>query len=232
MEDPELEFQIAGTHAELEEAKALRLSALREASSAEGKLIADLKPIDSRIQAVQQHLDALERLHQGLTIRAPNAGLWVPKPVEEMLSARLARGTDLGQVINPESFQFIAVVSQEEALRLFGQEIVSAQVRLSGQFGHGLQVGTRKMIPADQFRLPSAALGWQLGGEIPLNATDRSGMEAKVSFFQLQATVVPDGNVKLLHGRSGKIRFDLAPEPLLPQWVRKVRQLLQKRYSL
>jgi hypothetical protein len=44
-------------------------------------------------------------------------------------------------------------------------------------------------------------------------------------FFRLQPAA-------LLHGRSGKIRFDLDPEPLLPRWIRRVRQLLQQRYQV
>jgi hypothetical protein len=38
--------------------------------------------------------------------------------------------------------------------------------------------------------------------------------------------------IALLHGRSGKIRFDLDPEPLLPRWLRRLYQLLQKRYQI
>jgi hypothetical protein len=39
-------------------------------------------------------------------------------------------------------------------------------------------------------------------------------------------------DLALLDGRSGKIRFDLEPEPLLPRWMRRLWQLLQKRYQL
>jgi hypothetical protein len=39
-------------------------------------------------------------------------------------------------------------------------------------------------------------------------------------------------DVALIHGRSGRIRFDLEPEPLLPRWLRRLWQLLQKRYQL
>jgi hypothetical protein len=40
------------------------------------------------------------------------------------------------------------------------------------------------------------------------------------------------GSTALLHGRAGKIRFNLEPEPLLPRWLRRLQQLLQKRYRL
>ena len=36
----------------------------------------------------------------------------------------------------------------------------------------------------------------------------------------------------LLDGRSGEIRFKLAPEPLLPRWIRSLWQLFQKRYQI
>ena len=35
--------------------------------------------------------------------------------------------------------------------------------------------------------------------------------------------------VRLLHGQSGVIRFELPWEPMLTQWARKVRQLFQNR---
>ena len=48
----------------------------------------------------------------------------------------------------------------------------------------------------------------------------------------LRASVEPSAGVMLLHGRSGKIRVEMRPEPLLAQWWRKLRQLLQKRYQI
>jgi hypothetical protein len=35
-----------------------------------------------------------------------------------------------------------------------------------------------------------------------------------------------------MDGRIGEIRFDLPSEPLLPRWMRSLRQLLQKRYQI
>jgi len=44
--------------------------------------------------------------------------------------------------------------------------------------------------------------------------------------------VQSDPEVALMHGRSGRIRFSLAPKPLAWQGWRKLRQLVQKRYQL
>jgi len=80
--------------------------------------------------------------------------------------------------------------------------------------------------------LPSAALGWHGGGEVPVSLNDPSGTRAAEPFFELLATIAPTTDAAILHGRSGKIRFDLPPEPLLHQWFRKLRQVLQKHYGL
>ena len=82
--------------------------------------------------------------------------------------------------------------------------------------------------------LPSPALGWAAGGEVPVMMNDdKQGNKAAEPFFEVQVEI-PDESaaVALLHGRTGKIRFDLESEPLLPRWLRRLWQLLQKRYGL
>ena len=41
-----------------------------------------------------------------------------------------------------------------------------------------------------------------------------------------------DDRVRLVHGCSGEIRFTREPLPLLRQWWRNLRQLIQKRYEI
>ena len=68
------------------------------------------------------------------------------------------------------------------------------------------------------------------GGEVPVSPNEPA--KAKEPFFEIHAVLVPGTMVALLHGRSGTIRFDLEPQPLLPRWLRRLGQLLQKRYQL
>ena len=51
-------------------------------------------------------------------------------------------------------------------------------------------------------------------------------------FFEVRATVEPNAEAMLLHGRAGRIRFDLESQPLLEQWVRRFRRLLQNWYGI
>lgn len=134
-------------------------------------------------------------------------------------------------MVNASSFEFLAPVSQTDGEALFGRRLLGAEVRLFGQSGTEIPIDRWKVIPAERERLPSAALGWAGGGDVPVAPTDPQGQRALEPFFEVRADVKTGAPPALLHGRSGKIRFDLAPEPLLPRWIRRVRQLLQQRYQ-
>lgn len=225
LSDPELEFQLASAHSQLAEARAMELRALQEET-------ADLKPVRSRIAAVTRQLQRLEEQQRQLTVRAPHDGYWIAPDVDRVSGSWLPRGTPLGHLINESGFLFSAVVSQQEASRLFAKQIRSAEVRLRGQAGLVLPVTGQQIIPAEHTYLPSAALGWVGGGEVAVELTDPSGVRAAEPFFELRATVQPEPGVAILQGRSGKIRFDLPPEPLLKQWIRRLRQVVQKHYGV
>jgi putative peptide zinc metalloprotease protein len=78
--------------------------------------------------------------------------------------------------------------------------------------------------------LPSAALGWAAGGAVPVSSDEPE--RAKEPFFEIHAALLDNRAVAELHGRSGNIRFALEPEPLLPRWLRRLWQMLQKRYQI
>jgi putative peptide zinc metalloprotease protein len=223
--DQDLEFSLASTRAQLEETRAMELRALQRET-------ADLKPLRARLVAITKHLALLEEQHEALTVRARQDGTWIAPDLDKALGSWLARGSPLGVVMKGDAYRFSATVSEREASRLFDHETHTAQVRLRGQAGIALAVSSQVIIPAERDVLPSAALGWRGGGELPVSPQDNSGLRATEPFFEVRAGIVPRPGAALVHGRSGKIRFQLAPEPLLRQWVRKLRQLLQNRYSL
>lgn len=223
--NPELAFELAAAHAELAEARAMELRALDRGS-------ADLKPIRSRMESLGKRLHRLEERQRQLTVHARHDGKWVAPELHHAFGTWLPRGTPIGHVIDDRDYQLTAAVSQWDAARLFAGEVRSADVRLFGQAEIALPVTVQKIIPSDQQFLPSAALGWGGGGELAIDSTDPSGRRAAEPFFELRAVVLPQAGSALLHGRSGKIRFILEPEPLLQQWARRLRQILQKHYSL
>ncbi len=230
LEDPALDFELRMARAKLAEAEATRRRAMKNAT-------ADLAPVEAYIRAVRKHLERLEQQKESLTVRARQAGRWIAPDLDEYTGAWVPRGTSIGRIVDASRFEFTAIVPQSEAARIFVEEggkrgVVDAEIRLRGQSGIPLPVVEQKVIQAEQEMLPSAALGWRAGGEVAVALDDQTGMRAAEPFFRVIATVDPASGAKLFHGLSGRIRFRCPPEPLLVQWSRKLRQLLQRRYGL
>lgn len=225
LRDQELDLEIRATEAQKAETKALEILAMHRSQ-------ADIEPVRKRMAAIEDKLANLRRHQQALMVRSSQSGTWVSPYCNEMVGTWMPRGTKLGEVVGPEQFRFSAVVSQDDASNLFSGQLQRAEVRLRGQSGDVVQVKSYKIIPFQHDRLPSAALGWQGGGEVPVSVKDQTGLAAAEPFFLIYAELASEPDVALLHGRSGKIRFSMEPEPLLSQWTRSLRQLLQKRYQI
>ncbi len=225
LRDNELDAERTLARARCEEARAMVQRAM-------GKGAVDLAPLRVYEEAVERRSRRLDEMAEALTVRAPCDGRWIAPDLRGHVGAWLPRGAAAGHVVNESGFEFSAIVSQKEAARLVDRPDGRAMVRLKGQAGITLAVAARRVIPADQQRLPSAALGWHAGGEVAVDLKDASGLKTAEPFFQVIASVEPAPGAVLLHGRSGRIRFDLGREPLLRQWMRAFRQLIQSRYRL
>ena len=153
--------------------------------------------------------------------------------MEDRRGSWLERGSNLGLLINPATFHFVATVREEDVNELFDRDIRGSDVRLYGQAGTDLVATNLKVVPGGQQTLPSAALGWAAGGEVPVaNDDNAQGNKTVEPFFEVRSDLAAHSGVVLLDGRSGRIRFQLEPEPLLPRWLRELWQLLQKRYEI
>jgi len=223
--NPELELQIVAAKASRAEMEARLLQAMRLET-------ANLKPLRSMLDSVEKRIARLEADRAALTVRARQDGVWVAPSLEEGVGRWLAKGTSLGLILDPSAFDFVATVLQEDVERLFARNFRETEIRLHGQAEEtALGLNVRK-IPAEKRNLPSAALGWAGGGDVPISNQDPNGQRAAEPFFEVRADVAAPKEITLAHGRAGKIRFELEPEPLLPRAVRSLRQLLQKRYQI
>jgi putative peptide zinc metalloprotease protein len=232
----ELDLSLAEASARYAEASARLREALSRAN-------ADLKPLQSRLDSIAGTVAKLEADRAALVVRSRYDGVWVAPYLEEMVGRSVLRGTSLGLVVDPRAFEFVATVAQTDADAAFGrivnqngEEHVAAaghgqpEVRIRGAAGEKLEVDRWRVVPGGQQRLPSAALGWLAGGEVPVAQNQPD--QATEAFFEVRAELPASPTPALLHGRSGVIRFDLPAEPLLPRWLRRLGQLLQVRYQL
>jgi putative peptide zinc metalloprotease protein len=225
MESMELNTALAQARASQAEAET-RLRAMFPTN------IANIKPLLGMLESATNRVAKLLADREALTVRARHDGLWVAPELKEAVGRWLSRGTPLGLLVNPAEFQFTATVKQEEAQALFARKLSGAEIRLHGQVGQVLHTKQWEVLPGGQRTLPSPALGWQAGGEMPVAPDDPKGVKSAEPFFEVRAALPSAEGAALLHGRSGRIRFDQEWEPLLPRWIRSLRQLLQKRYQL
>src|SRR6202012_1830492 len=145
-----------------------------------------------------------------LTVRARQDGVWVAPEVEEYQGRWLERGTNLGLLVNPAAFEFAATVMEEDVNPLFASKIHGANVRLWGSAATPVPVSSWRVIPGSQSILPSAALGWAAGGEVPVSTSENpQGNRAAEPFFEVLGTLDSSKEVALLDGRSGRISFQL-----------------------
>jgi putative peptide zinc metalloprotease protein len=196
--------------------------------------MADLRAVEDQISAKQQRLQQLQRRRQDLTVRAPHDGRFVTLEGRERLGAWVAQGTELGHVLDERSgYQFVAVITQERAQDLFGVSLGPMQVRLRGQAQDSLAAGQLTVLPYQRGTLPSAALGWLGGGELPVANDDKRGEKAVEEFFEVRLQLqTPPDPVELVHGLKGALRIELPERSVYERVSQSVRQLMQKRYQL
>jgi len=224
LENQELALRMAEARAVFQEVEARwRAAVQRDAAS--------LKPLASRRESARLLIERLETEQKNLIVRARHEGIWVAPGVEDFRKRWLKRGTPLGLVVDPRSFEFSATVLQEDVDRIFRLRLPAAEVRLFGQVAEVMKITDLRRVPGEQRALPSPALGWMAGGDVATNLRDQEGRTAKEPFFSVIGQVAASDDVALLHGRTGKVRFKLEDQPLLPRWIRRLSQLLQKRFQ-
>lgn len=225
LENVELSKTRTETEAALTEAKMQYRKAL-------DTLQADLEPIEKRISAYTERLLRLDKEIADLVVRAQTNGIWVAPDADDFMGRWMPRGTQLGQIINPEKFYFVSVIPQKEISGLFTQKINMAQIKLRGQSQITINASDINTIPMEQNHLPSSALGFYGGGDIAVTPGDSSGTRTTEPFYEVRAIVENRPDALILHGRSGKIKFALGYKPILWQAWRNIRQLVQKHYQI
>ena len=218
-----LHFDLKNAEAKLEEAKAKYLNALNYEA-------ANLAPIEKELKVLNEQIVFYENRLDALTVRAPHDGIWIAPDLDKNLGIWSRRGNPIGYIVDDTSFYFSSIVSQNDVSRLFDDQIPKAKIRLIGEAEHKIPVSEQRVIPAEQSQLPSAALGMQGGGEVAVSNQDAT--QASEPFFEVRSEMAKIDEVQEFHGRTGRIRFKLSPEPLMFQWARSIGQLLQDRYQI
>jgi putative peptide zinc metalloprotease protein len=211
---------------------ASREEVLAEWRRAEAEGDEELAPYAAALAAVDRDLEILDSKKAGLTVKAPLSGRWEAPGILHHQGRWMSQGEKIGRIIGSGGRVFRAVVSEGDASHFFSKSGAFAQVRLRGDAVRVLAVDRWHLVPAYRDELPSAALGWEAGGEIEAKTDEKGSARARQPFFEVRADLSDSSEPNSTHGRSGEIRFRVRDEPYLRQWVTDLRRFMQKRYRL
>ncbi|MCX6874885.1 MAG: hypothetical protein NTW21_13915 [Verrucomicrobia bacterium] len=223
--NPELEWK-------KRELQASREGALAEWRRAEVEGEVEVAPFVAALAAVDRDLAILTTKEERLTVRAPLAGRWEAPKIHQLQGRWMAQGEQIGRVLGSGGLVFRAVVAEGDASHFFAMPGAMAQVRLRGHADQVMPVLGWHLVPAYRNELPSAALGWEAGGEVEAKADQQGHLRASQPFFEVRAELRDADPAEFIQGRSGVIRFRVRDEPYLRQWLTDLRRFMQQRYRL
>ena len=194
---------------------------------------------DAHLAKVQADLARTQRQLDDLDLKAPLSGTWVSPNVERFQGAYLRRGDKVGLVANLDQMIVRAVAGQDVGELIINSARPQVEIRVKGRppewKARELTGTIRQILPAGQDQLPSASLGYAVGGTIQTAPHDEKGMKTVERFFEIRITPeppTPDGAIRLLSGQRVMVRIEMPPKSLASQWRRTILQLVQKRFHI
>ncbi len=219
--DPFLEAEIAVGRAQMQELQAT-YNALPTHERVERKMLLD------QIELLEEDLLQTEKRHEKLLVRSPAQGKFVLIDTRNLPGHFVKQGELLGYILAEHRPIIRAVINQAD-IDLVRSNVTSVEVRLAESVDNHLNAEIKRVVPAAELNLPSAALGTTGGGNILVDPSDTHGLRAMESHFQLDLSLPAEIKNPHIGGRVF-VRFEHGGMPLGIQWYRSFRQLLFRKF--
>lgn len=231
MRSPDLEADLARTKAAFE--RAIATADVAPSGPSGDLYIADLIVAQSR-----RDVDRIQARVDSLTVRALVAGKVAALPgnsadLDALAGRFVEKGGAAFAIADTDAPRFRALVVDREYGRAFAGRTPDIHVRVRGDSAREIPAIIDRVEPVASTQIYEAALTANSGGEILMDPEDQSGSRALRPHFlvDLAPQLAPDAPVPL-PGQRARVRFDGVREPLLQQWIRRVRQSLSDRTGL
>jgi len=223
LEDPLLAAELAVARAKVEEAAAhYRSEQFTHPESAEGAR--------QKLDQERRVLARTEERAASLVVDSQVDGVLVAQRPADMPGQYFRKGELLGYVLDGHDFIARVVVRQDD-IDLVRTRFQAVQVRLADDVRRVHQATVLREMPGGVEELPTAALGPNGGGFIPVDPSDQSGTKALERIFIFDLRLDPAAR-PVAFGERVYVRFDHGGEPLLAQGYRRLRQLFLSRFSV
>jgi putative peptide zinc metalloprotease protein len=220
---PELEAQAKELEARVRELEAMYAERRADEPAGAQLVMEELR------YARQSLARADERLRAEL-VRSETSGIFVSPRAADLPGRFVQKGELLAQVIDLDGVTVRAVVAQDD-IDLIRARLEGVRVRLAQDLARVIPAQLRRVVPQASQQLPSTALGTEGGGEVIVDPRQAGGASALESMFEVELALEEQARAVNAGGRV-YVRFDLGSEPLLGQWLRRLRQLFLRRFSV
>ncbi len=213
--------------AELEQARG-RLAELevRRSTAVARVRPGEVKALNEETRSTRQEIRRLEQRQEGLTVRAPVAGVFRLVMAQDPVGRYIPRGVVIGDIDNRHDLRIRVAVRQED-VSLVRNDVRDIQVRPADDLG---RVGSAALIgevPSAQKALPSPALSVEGGGEFALDPSHTDEPYAFEAVFLFD--VLPDATLQLVPGERAYVRFRHSPQPLAYRWLEWLRRVFLRQ---
>lgn len=216
-------------------ARLRRAEAMLDAAAADEP--AKRRVAETHLTLAANALADLDRQVASLTVRAPVAGRVVtPRTsaheLEQSLGRFVRKGEILAFVLPDTGPTLLAAVTDDLAPRVLPRltpGASTAQARLRGSAGTEIDATVTRVWPAGSRELPTTALASSTGGMILQDPEDPRRALNPITQIELEPHAEANDLAGLMHGRRGRVRIELPPEPLAPRLVRHFRALIDAR---
>lgn len=227
---------VQATNPELEAKKASLLAERRSLEAryrlAETREIAGAQIIAEQIDALNESLSRVQSQLDQLNLKPPFKGTWVAPEIDRIKGTYLRRGEKIGFVGSLDDLILRVTAGQNVAAMIPEQASKTVQFRVKGRPDKTLTGQIEKIFPAGSEELPSEALGYGAGGDVPTRSRAPQDRTAAERFFEIRIRPDASNASALLTRQRVVARLTMTPKPLLVQWWQSGRQLFQRRFHI
>lgn len=183
-----------------------------------------------QLQQEQVVLVKTEERAAKLIAYAATDGLLVAPQAQDRPGSYIKKGELIGYVLERQALIARVVVPQDD-IDLVRSRFQAAELRLADWIAPRHPVQMQRYAGGGVEELPTAALGTQGGGLIPVAPNDPNGVKTIARVFLVDLSLPPTVTPAAF-GERVYIRFDHGYEPLAWQGIRRLRQLFLSRFGV
>ena len=195
-----------------------------------------LKILKIKINSLEQQLSEMRETYGKSTIIANQDGYIYFDSDLVKRGNTLTKGQAALKIVNNDQLSFSAVVYQTESAYFFMQSAdKSPEFKIYVVEETTFTCHNVLAIPASKSELPSAALGFLLGGDVMVDQRSEQGTRALENFFEIRGELDQQDAydaLKVVPERRGEVRYYIGDKTLLSRGYLWVRQLLQKDHRI